>query len=231
MMRFYLCSLKARKSQRIYQQRDKNITTLSSPSHKKAWYVINGITLYRTIAAPFLLILLFNGQYNAFKWLLLLSFFTDFIDGFLARRYQVISVVGTRLDSIGDDLTVLVAMVGLFVMHPAFIEQHKYIFIILLALFIIQVCYAYFRYRRMTSFHTYFAKAAAIFQGVFLLLAFFLEKPNNYLFYAAVIVTMLELIEEIIMVRILPVWQTDVKGLYQAIKLRKEQRRKLAEVP
>lgn len=202
---------------------------MGSPAHKKAWYVINGITLYRTIAAPFLLILLFNGQYNAFKWLLLMSFFTDFIDGFLARQYKVTSVMGTRLDSIGDDLTVLVAMVGLFVMRPAFIEQHKYIFITLLALFIIQVSYAYFRYRKMTSFHTYLAKAAALFQGVFLLLTFFLDEPNSYLFYAAVIVTMLELIEEIIMVRILPVWQTDVKGLYWALKLKKQQERKLAE--
>ena len=83
-------------------------------THKQAWYVINGITLYRIIAAPFLLVLIFTGQYDIFKWLLGLSFFTDLIDGFLARKYKVASVLGTRLDSIGDDLTVLVGVIAFF---------------------------------------------------------------------------------------------------------------------
>lgn len=194
---------------------------MTTRRHKQAWYVINGITLYRVVAAPLLLVLLFTGQFELFRWLLLLSFFTDFIDGFLARQFRVTSVFGTRLDSIGDDLTVLVAMVGLFVMRPSFIGEHKFELLGLLALFIIQVSYSYVRYRKMTSFHTYLAKAAAIFQGVFLLLTFFLEEPNLYLYYAAFAVTLLELIEEILMVRVLPVWQTDVKGLYWALKIRK----------
>jgi len=191
-------------------------------THKKAWYVINGITLYRVVAAPFLLVLLFTGRYELFKWLLGLSFFTDLIDGFLARKFKVTSVAGTRLDSIGDDLTILVAMTGLFVMKPEFIKQEKLAFIILLALFLVQTIYAFIRYRKMTSFHTWLAKAAAIFQGVFLLLVFFTGEPNMILFYTAVIVTMLELIEEIILVYLLPVWETDVKGIYRLFKNKKQ---------
>ncbi|MBK9533269.1 MAG: CDP-alcohol phosphatidyltransferase family protein [Chitinophagaceae bacterium] len=195
-------------------------------THKKAWYVINGITLYRVIAAPFLLVLLFTGRYELFKWLLGLSFFTDLIDGFLARKFKVTSVAGTRLDSIGDDLTILVAMTGLFVMKPEFIKQEKIAFIILLALFLVQTIYAFIRYGKMTSFHTWLAKAAAIFQGVFLLLVFFTGEPNMILFYTAVLVTMLELIEEIILVYLLPVWETDVKGIIQLFKKKKQASRK-----
>ena len=192
-------------------------------THKKAWYVINGITLYRVIAAPFLLVLLFTGRYELFKWLLVLSFFTDLIDGFLARKFKVTSVAGTRLDSLGDDLTILVAMTGLFVMKPEFIKQEKIAFIILLALFLVQTIYAFIRYGKMTSFHTWLAKAAAIFQGVFLLLVFFTGEPNMILFYTAVLVTMLELIEEIILVYLLPVWETDVKGIIQLFKKKKQE--------
>ncbi len=195
-------------------------------THKKAWYVINGITLYRVIAAPFLLVLLFTGRYELFKWLLGLSFFTDLIDGFLARKFKVTSIAGTRLDSIGDDLTILVAMTGLFVMKPEFIKQEKIAFIILLALFLVQTIYAFIRYGKMTSFHTWLAKAAAIFQGVFLLLVFFTGEPNMILFYTAVLVTMLELIEEIILVYLLPVWETDVKGIYRLFKKKKQASRK-----
>jgi len=186
--------------------------------HKQAWYVINGITLYRIVAAPFLLFLLFKGRYDIFRWLLAVSFFTDLIDGFLARKFKVTSVMGTRLDSIGDDLTVLVAMIGLFVIKPEFIKQEKILFIILFVLFLVQVSYAFIRYKKMTGFHTWLAKTAALLQGVFLLLVFFTDEPNLYLFYAAAIITILQLIEEIIIVGLLPKWETNVKGLYWVLK-------------
>jgi phosphatidylglycerophosphate synthase len=191
---------------------------MKTAKHKRAWYIINGITVYRIIAAPFLLILLFTGQVGIFKWLLALSFFTDLIDGYLARKFKVTSVMGTRLDSIGDDLTVLVAIIGLFVLKADFIKEQKYIFIALLFLFIVQIVYAFKRYRKMTGFHTWLAKTAALLQGIFLLLVFFTDQPVMPLFYAAAIITMLQLIEEIILVHLLPQWQANVKGLYWVLK-------------
>jgi CDP-diacylglycerol--glycerol-3-phosphate 3-phosphatidyltransferase len=190
--------------------------------HKQSYYVINGITLYRIIAAPFLVILLFAGQYEIFKWLLGVSFFTDLIDGYLARKYKVASILGARLDSIGDDLTVLVAVTGLFIIKPDFIKQEKIIFLLLLVLFIIQISYAFVRYRKMTNFHTILAKMAALLQGVFLLLVFFTDKPVLLLFYTAAFVTIAELVEEIILIKLLPEWEANVKGLYWVIRRTKQ---------
>ena len=187
-------------------------------THKQAWYVINGITLYRTIAAPFLLVLLFTKQYDIFKWLLAVSFFTDLVDGYLARKFKVTSILGTKLDSIGDDLTVLVGLVALFVLKLTFIKQHIIVFIILLVLFLLQTAYALIRYGKMTNFHTYLAKTAALLQGIFLILVFFTDEPSLILFYAATIVTILELTEEIILVNLLPQWQANVKGIYWVLK-------------
>lgn len=186
-----------------------------------SYYVINGITLYRIVTAPLLLVLLFLKQYDLFKWLLAVSFFTDLIDGFLARKYKVTSILGTKLDSIGDDLTVAVAVTGLFVIFPEFIRQQKWVFIILLALFLIQMAYAFTRYGKMTNFHTWLAKTAALLQGIFLLLTFFTGQPYLLLFYTAAIVTMLELIEEIILVYLLPEWKTNVRGLYWVLTRKK----------
>ena len=191
---------------------------IKTNTHKQAWYVINGITLYRVIAAPILLVLLFTKQYDIFKWLLGVSFFTDLIDGYLARKFKVTSIVGTKLDSIGDDLTVLVGLIALFVLKLEFIKQHIIIFMILLVLFLVQTTYALNRYGKMTNFHTYLAKTAALLQGVFLILVFFTEEPSLILFYAATIITMLELTEEIILVNLLPQWQANVKGIYWVLK-------------
>jgi CDP-diacylglycerol--glycerol-3-phosphate 3-phosphatidyltransferase len=191
---------------------------LKRNTHKQAWYIINGITLYRTIAAPFLLVLLFTKQYDIFKWLLAVSFFTDLIDGYLARKFKVTSILGTKLDSIGDDLTVLVGLIALFVLKLEFIKQHIIIFIILLVLFLLQTTYAFIRYGKMANFHTYLAKTAALLQGVFLILVFFTDDPILILFYAATIVTMLELTEEVILVKLLPQWKANVKGVYWVLK-------------
>lgn len=186
--------------------------------YKRSYYIINAITLYRLMVAPLLAFLALNDQLNPFRWLLAASFLTDTIDGYLSRRYNVSSIFGARLDSIADDLTIAAAVVGLMAFKPGFIRQEIVLIGILLGLFILQNILALIRYRRMTSFHTYLAKTAAISQGIFLLLLFFLPELPYKIFYIAAALTILDLIEEIILVFIMPRWQANVKGLYWVIK-------------
>lgn len=185
---------------------------------KSSYYIINGITLYRLIAAPFLLYLVITKQPDLFKWLLAASFFTDAIDGFLARRYKVVSMLGAKLDSWADDLTVVAGVIGLFILKPGFISQHVGWLLFLLVLFVAQVIFALYRYGSTTSFHTYLAKLAAIVQGSFLILSFFLAEPPKLLFYVAVVVTALDLVEEIILIYMLPKPRQNVKGIYWVTK-------------
>lgn len=182
--------------------------------HRISFYLINGITAYRVITAPLLLVLLYTGHFNWFRWLLVVSFFTDAIDGFLARRFRVTSTFGTRLDSLGDDLTVVAGALGLLVAHPAYVRAHWPELAALVMLFLIESGMALRRYGKMSGFHTYAAKAAAILQGVFLVLSCFLPTPPDPLFHAAVSVTALQLLEEIALIRLLPQWETDVKGYW-----------------
>ena len=181
---------------------------------KTSYYIINAITLYRLIAALVLLILVFTNKQQPFKWLLAISFFTDSIDGILARKFKVASIFGARLDSMADDATMLAGIVGLLVFKKAFIVQELFLFILLVALYALQTALAVFRYGKVSSFHTYLAKIAALLQGSFLILIFFLPQWPLLLFYCAATITILDLIEEIILVLVLPNWQTDVKGLY-----------------
>jgi cardiolipin synthase len=181
---------------------------------KQSYYIINGITMYRIAITPVLLFLIFTGRYQLFAWMLPISFFTDLIDGFLARKYNVTSIAGTRLDSIGDDLTILCAVIAMFVFKFDFIVEQLVFIVPVLALFIIQVVFALARYGKITSFHTYGAKLAALLQGIFLITAFLLPYPLISLFYVATFVTIIELIEEIILVIMLPEWKANVKGIY-----------------
>jgi len=182
------------------------------------YYIINGITLYRIVTAPVLLLLLWHHELQWFKWMLAASFFTDAINGYIARRYKVTSIAGARLDSIGDDLTVLVAIIGMTVLKMEFIRREIVPLSILCLLFVIQTILAVTKYGKQSSFHTLLAKMAAIAQGGFLLLLFFLHDPVYLLFYIMVVATALDLVEEIILVLLLPQWQANVKGLYWVLR-------------
>jgi len=170
------------------------------------------------MAAPFLLILVISKEIDLFKWLLAFSFITDAADGYLARRYKVISIAGSKLDSIADDVTIVVAMIGIIGFKPEFLKHEIFLFILLFALFILQTVLALSRYGKISSFHTYGAKIAAILQAIFLVLFFFSGKPLYGLFYITIIVTAIELVEEIIITLWLRRWETNVKGLYWIIK-------------
>lgn len=189
--------------------------------NKRIYYIVNGITFYRTLTAPLLIFLIIYKQMDWFKWLLTLSFLTDAIDGFLARKFKVTSIAGAKLDSIGDDLTVIAGTIGMIAFKSAFLKEEIFFIILLLSLFVLQTVLAFVKFGKMTSFHTYAAKAAAILQGVFLILLFFLPNPLYELFYAATFVTAFELMEEIIITFWLPKWRTNVKGLYWILKAEK----------
>jgi len=186
------------------------------------YYVVNAITVYRLISSPVLIFLAFTNQWHIFKWMLAVSFFTDSIDGPLARRYKVTSIAGSKLDSISDDMTVLAGIIGMIIFKPDFIMEHIKPIALLLALFVVQVSLAFWKFRKMTSFHTYAAKLAAVFQGVFLILFFFLGEQLKALFYAAIVITAIDLIEEIILVLVLRKWATDVKGLYWVLRKKRD---------
>lgn len=179
---------------------------------------INLITLYRTVVFPFLVYLIFTHQFDIFKWLLIISFLTDAIDGFLARGYKINSILGARLDSIGDDLTVLAGVLGLVVAQPDFLLDNWVFFAIPLVLFFIQMTMALVRYGKVSSFHTYLAKAAAVLQGFFLCSMYLFPQPVWWLFYSAAVVTSVELLEEIIIVLVLKEWKTNVHGVYWVLK-------------
>jgi phosphatidylglycerophosphate synthase len=183
-----------------------------------SYYIVNAVTLFRIIAAPVLVVLIILKQPEIFRWILACSFCTDAIDGYLARRYKVTSLLGAKLDSIGDDLTIAAGLAGILAFKPEFFREEMVIFILLLTLFVIQVISAIIKYGKITSFHTYTAKFAAILQGTFLILFFFLHEPIHILFYLAAFVTALDLVEEIILVQMLPKWEANVKGLYWVIK-------------
>jgi CDP-diacylglycerol--glycerol-3-phosphate 3-phosphatidyltransferase len=179
----------------------------------KNYNIADWFSFYRIAAAPFLLVLLWLDERELFTWFLLISYSTDMIDGFLARKLKITSARGSQLDSIGDQTTFLIGILGLLKFEYAFIKENYLIIIIAFIPYIFQIILAFKKYGKATAFHTYLAKLSAFAQGVFILSALFFG-PNYWLFYFMIALGFLETFEEIILIFMHKVWISDVKGVY-----------------
>jgi len=174
-------------------------------------------SFYRIAAVPFLLLLICLKERELFTWFLLISYCTDAIDGFIARKLKIASPRGSQLDSFGDQITFLVGLLGLLIFEFSFIKTYYKLILIAFVPYIFQMLIAYIKYGKATAFHTYLAKLSAIVQAVFILWLLFFE-PINWLFYIMIVLGLLETIEEIILIFMFDKWVSGVKGIYWALK-------------
>ena len=186
----------------------------------KNYNIADWFSFYRIAASPFLLVLLWFNERELFSWFLLISYSTDAIDGFLARQLKISSPRGSQLDSIGDQITLIIGLIGLFIFENEFIINNLVLIIIAFIPYIIQMIIAYLKYGKATAFHTYLAKLSAIMQSVFILWSLFFS-PDYVLFYIMIGIGLLETFEEITLIFMYDNWASDIKGIYWALRDKK----------
>jgi CDP-diacylglycerol--glycerol-3-phosphate 3-phosphatidyltransferase len=83
---------------------------------KKVSNLPNTLTIFRLACIPVVLLCLnFPGRFGSFlaAFFFGLAFITDILDGFFARRYGAVTVVGKFLDPLADKILVSVTMIML----------------------------------------------------------------------------------------------------------------------
>ncbi|MDJ0646783.1 MAG: CDP-alcohol phosphatidyltransferase family protein [Flavobacteriaceae bacterium] len=183
----------------------------------KNYNIADWFSFYRIVAAPFLILLIWLDNRLIFTWLLLISYSTDAIDGFLARKLKITSSRGSQLDSLGDQITLTIGLIGLFFFENEFILENLVIIVIAFMPYIVQMIIAYSKYGKATAFHTYLAKFSAVMQSVFILWSLFFS-PEYVLFYMMIAIGILETIEEITLIFMYDNWVSDVKSIFWAYK-------------
>lgn len=89
----------------------------TTTSHENIYTIPNILTFSRLIAAPVLGYMIIHDMNAAAAGLFVYAGFTDLIDGWIARRYSMQTVVGTVIDPLADKtlmtiLTVCLAVKG-----------------------------------------------------------------------------------------------------------------------
>jgi len=171
--------------------------------------IISGIRIF---SAPVLLFLAWEGYRNAFIVLLLASLVSDAIDGYIARRFNVSSKLGTRLDSLGDMAIYLTVPICAWWLWPEILKQEALFVFIAIAAYIVPLIAGLIKFRKVPSYHTVGAKIAAVFMSIAILFLFLTEF--TWIFRIAVIFQAVVACEEILITIRLPILQSNVKSIW-----------------
>lgn len=174
-------------------------------------------SLYRILAVPFIVLCIVYDKRLLTSLLLVVSFMTDALDGFIARKKNMVSARGAKLDSVGDLFTLVVGIAAFVVFETSYFLGHLPIIVVTFLLFLFQVVVALVRFGRITSYHTYLAKIAAFCMAVFLSMTP-VTGPVPVAFYVAFSMVIAEVAEEILITFILREPKDDVRGLYWVLK-------------
>jgi len=183
------------------------------PNYPLRSAIVNTLTFSRIILCPLILGLMFLGN-PAFKWLILIAFITDALDGFLARRLNVVTKLGSQMDSIADDILFSVCTFSVYWMYPDIITNNLYIIFTVIALHGIKITWLYAKHKKMISgMHTYLTKVAAFLQALFFVDCMFFG-PDTIMLWITLIATCISITEEILIISSCKHLKQDMKGIF-----------------
>jgi len=175
----------------------------------------NLISVLRLGTAPALVWLAWYGYARAVLVALVVSFASDVLDGYLARRLGQTSALGARLDSIGDfAIYVTIPLVGWW-LWPGIMWREAPYFIAVIASTILPPAFGYGKSCTLTSYHTWAAKLAAFLVGGSVILLFAGWSP--WLFRLATPVSVYAALEEIAITFVLPTSRSNVRSFWHLI--------------
>ncbi|MBU1405465.1 MAG: CDP-alcohol phosphatidyltransferase family protein [Proteobacteria bacterium] len=183
---------------------------------KKALTIPNLLSILRILLAPLLLVAAARGLPGLFLFLFILSLVSDALDGFLARRLNQVSEWGAQLDSWGDLATYFAAPLGVWLLWPALVRQELTFILLGLGSFLLPVLLGFYKFRRLTSYHTRAARFAAVLLGIAVPLL--LVGGPSWPFRFAILLFLLAELEEVAITLRLKHWQANIPSFWHCCR-------------
>jgi len=179
----------------------------------------NALTISRFFIAAFLVWDAADGAASRlFVPLFVASGLSDAVDGIVARRLKAETVLGCVLDSYADIALFGGAFICAYFLAPGVVRKN---FPWLVALFSLQALswgLSLVKFRHMTSYHTYSAKAWAIM--LFFSLSALFAFGSTLLLVPMCVIGIVSNIEETLISAVMPYWKPGITGLRMALRLR-----------
>lgn len=160
---------------------------------KDLWSIPNMISYVRILLMPVYVYLSFQKQYVTSSYLLLFLATTDFLDGFIARKYNMVTDFGKFLDPLADKLfqlaiaiTLLSRIEGMWIVFVVFMVKEWSLFLF--------AAYLYLKYKKAMDGAIWCGKlSTAVFYLMTFIMALFPPLPTKIYFImeACMLVTLL----------------------------------------
>ena len=177
----------------------------------------NILSLYRLFSFLFVFIFIFLDQQNLFVFFICFNLFTDFLDGWIARRFNQITEIGSAIDGLADTGTYILALGGIIAFKWVDFQSYIVSVSIFFGLFIFAELFPLIKFGKLFSYHTYGAKISAYIKSLFFVVLFTLGF-YSWFYYIVIISGIIHFSESIIITAILKESRSDVKGLYWILK-------------
>lgn len=184
---------------------------------ERFWNIPNTLSLYRLLVFPFILWLILTGKEYLFSVFIAISLFTDFLDGIVARTFNMQTRIGAKLDSWADMGTFICSFLAIWLFKWDVIRPHAWMLWLFFVVWILSYLVVFLKFKGLIGLHTYLFKITGYLQGAFIVCLFLLGF-YPWLFYISLTVGTIACVEEIIIIAILKKPATNVKGLYWILK-------------
>lgn len=118
--------------------------------------------------------------------LLAIAFITDGLDGYIARRFNLSTKFGSRLDSIADTLLQISVWIWLLLLEPQAIIDHPWIFWSASLISLISMLLGLIKFGKLPNLHLYSTKIAGFAYSLFMVTTFLFEGYIEILFFAMI---------------------------------------------
>ncbi len=180
----------------------------------------NLVSFFRILLAPVLLYLALIQQPGWFIAVLLFAEFTDVLDGFLARRLNQITRMGSHLDSWGDFIIYSTIAFCAWLLWPEVLQRELLYVGVIVFSFTVPALWGLIKFHRFTSYHTWSVKVAVLVTVISYILVFsgIFEWPLR----VAALFCLYAAMEEIAITLVIRHEHVDVRSIWQAMKYRRK---------
>jgi len=190
---------------------------LLRPTSERFWTIPNILSLYRILVFPFILWLILSKNEKLFTVFIAISLISDFLDGFIARRFHMQTKIGARLDSWADLGTYILAFLAIYLFKWEEIRPYSSVLLLFALIMLLSYIVVFVKFRGLIGLHTYLFKLTGYLQGAFII-SLFVWGFHLLPYYICLVWGILACLEEILIILLLKEPRSNVKGLYWVLK-------------
>ena len=180
---------------------------------EQIYNIPNFLSLYRLLSVPVLFYIAYKGDEQLFFYWFLFNMFTDFLDGFIARRFNMQTNFGAKLDSTADFAMYLLAMYALLRFKWHDLEPYKISFFLLIFYYIFIDVFSLIKFKEVSSLHLISAKASGVLEALFFFMLFY-KGFEPILYWIMFLVVSFSFFENVYFLFKIDRMRSDLKGIF-----------------